>query len=105
MHGDIHRFVGSVAGSTHFSPSVGEAVCDPLFPLFHSFLEFVRLLRADCYQFDTIPNDRLQDWQPWAYQYIDTGLDYKMDFSCLCDSSDGEHKRYQNAKFYENLRF
>jgi len=96
MHGDIHRFVGSISHNpgTHFSPDAGEAVCDPLFPLFHSFLEYIRLLHTDCYQFDLIPNDQLQDYQPWSYEYIDTTLDYTMDFSCLCDDTDGEHKRY-----------
>jgi len=94
MHGDIHRFVGSIAGQTHFNPSVGEAVCDPVFPLFHSFLEYIRLLRTDCHQFDRIPSDGLDDCEPWCYEEIDTSLDFPMDFSCLCDNTDGELERY-----------
>ncbi len=68
-------------------------MCDPLFPLFHSFLEFIRLLRTDCYQFDLVPNDAIMDYAPLSYQYIDTDIDYPMDFSCLCDNTDGEKIR------------
>ena len=82
MHGDIHRFVGSVNG-THFNPLVGEPIADPLFALFHSFLDYVRLLRQDCYQFDMVAADALDDRMPYSFEVINTTLDYKMAFGAF----------------------
>jgi len=93
MHGDIHDFIASVGYHTHFSTADGEAVCDPLFPLFHSFLDYIRLLHIDCNQFDVVAAEDLDDFMPFSYEIIDTELDFPMDFSCLCDNSDGEKKR------------
>jgi len=87
LHSQIHLFVGSVH-HVHFNPKVGDQVADPLFPVFHSFLEYVRLLREDCYEFDKIEPSHLDEWMPYTFKEVNTSLDYEMDFSALCDPKD-----------------
>ena len=58
--------------------------------MFHTFIEIVRLLREDCYQFDTIAADDLDDYMPYSYEVINCSLDFPMDFSILCDGTDDE---------------
>jgi len=92
MHGRIHEFIGGVS-NTHFHPTGGSALVhdgepaeDPLFPLFHAFIDYIQMLRADCYQYDLINLDDLDQYIPWAYAEVGgTQLDYLMDFSVLCE--------------------
>ena len=53
----------------------------------------VRLLREDCYEFDLIPKDDLDDYMPYSYEVINCSLDFPMDFSILCDGSNDEGYR------------
>jgi len=98
-HEYIHNFIGSVEGQTHFNPTQGEPEVDPLFPLFHAFIDFLRLLRTDCWQFDLIDVEDLDDSIPYSFNVSrDTegtliDLDYAMTFSVLCDGTDGEGVR------------
>merc|ERR1712087_406242 len=93
-HGDVHNFIGSVAEHTHFSGTAGEPEVDPLFPLFHTFITYLTLLRADCNQFDLVNADHLEDHIPYSYSDSeDCTLDYEMEFSILCDETDGERSR------------
>jgi len=94
LHATVHNFVGT--DDTHFAVSGGYQAFDPLFPLFHSFIEYVRLLRTDCYQFDLVATEDLDDFIPYAFDNAygrNVTLNYPMDFSALCDGSNGENKR------------
>ena len=94
-HAEIHTFIGS-ANKTHFNPNTGEPDVDPLFPLFHSFIDYIRLLREDCYQFDLVPTDNLEDYIPFAFgpcSAENIQLDFEMTFSVLCDGTNHEGKR------------
>merc|ERR1719356_1780507 len=92
IHASIHDFVGSIA-NIHFNREQGQPSADPLFPLFHMFIEIVRLLREDCYQYDTVNMFDLEDYMPGSYEVINCSLDYAMDFSILCDETGGQPKR------------
>merc|ERR1719419_2190938 len=89
LHGDVHNFIGSVQG-THFYTSAGDSTADPLFVLFHNFVDLIRLLHEDCWELDTVPLMKLQDKMPLSYQCGDEcqalghGLDDAIDFSALC---------------------
>jgi len=101
MHGDIHRFIGSVP-YTHFYASDGSSVetgtvdgettsdpgSDPLFILFHSFLDYVRLLRTDCWNFDKVALDDLDQYMNYSFETMDTSLDYEMNFKEICTDLD-----------------
>ena len=97
-HAQIHVFVGS-ANYTHFHPTFshvpksgglvvqrGQPAEDPLFLLFHAFIDYIGMMRADCNQYDLVNADDLDEYEPWAYAE-DGGcsLDYLMDFSLLCE--------------------
>jgi len=97
MHGHIHQFFATKS-FTHFNPGTGEPAADPLFAIFHSFIEYIRLLRQDCYQFDLIPSDELEFHMPYAYEVENCSLDFGMDFSILCDGTNGEGKRMCSTK-------
>ena len=92
IHASIHDFVGSIS-DVHFNRLEGQPSADPLFPLFHMFIEVVRLMREDCYQWDKVNMFDLDQYQPYAYSVINTSLDYAMDFSILCDQTDGQELR------------
>jgi len=93
-HSNIHMFIGSVKHHTHFNPDKGEPEVDPIFPLFHTFIDYIRLMRADCYEFDTVAADDLDETIPFGYsQSENQTLDYPMMFSALCDNSDDEGAR------------
>jgi len=67
------------------SHPIGEPTEDPLFVLFHSFIDYVQMLRADCNQYDLINVNDIENHMPWAYdEYGGTDLDYWMDFGPLC---------------------
>ncbi len=89
MHSAVHYFVGGVNG-THFSPVGGEPLEDPLFVLFHSFIDYVRLMHEDCYQFDTVSPDDLELAMPYSFEEQNCSLDFKMDFGVLCNDSTAE---------------
>ncbi len=92
MHSVVHNFVGSVHG-THFNTEDGEQTSDPVFPLFHSFIEYLRLMHTDCYEFDTIPASDLDSCVPYCFDNAygrNITLDYAMDFSALCDGNSGQ---------------
>ncbi len=55
--------------------------------MFHAFIDYVRLLRTACYQFDAVSADDLDDLMPFSYDVVNCTLDYKMDFSILCDGT------------------
>ena len=42
-HSKVHDFVAADT-TNHFNVNSGQQAFDPLFPLFHSFIEYVRLL-------------------------------------------------------------
>merc|ERR1712241_405178 len=98
FHGDIHSFFGSKAGTHFCGDGNGAPTYEPLFPLFHTFIEYLRLLHEDCNQFDTVNADDLDDLQPFAYDPEYKGssipLDYVMDYSVLCDESNGKKKAF-----------
>ena len=84
MHGGVHWFFATLSG-THFNQIAGQVAADPLFPIFHAFIDYVRLMRTDCYQFDTVSTDDLDDYMPYSFEVVNCSLDFKMDFSILCD--------------------
>ena len=88
MHGGVHWFFATVNG-THFNQMAGQVAADPLFPVFHAFIDYIRLMRTDCYQFDLVAASALDSAMPYSY-YADPAqcaLDYAMDFSILCDGT------------------
>jgi len=95
MHGDIHRFVGSVP-YTHFyvndgssnETGVSDPSSEPLFVLFHSFLDLVRLLRTDCWNFDKVALLDLEQYMNASYENVNASLDYEMDFNQICTEID-----------------
>jgi len=95
IHGDIHSFFGSKFG-THFCGSGGGApTYEPLFPLLHTFIDYISRIRTDCYDFDEIDLDGIDDYMPYAYDTsygnTTTPLDYVMSFTVLCDETN--HKK------------
>jgi len=93
-HSNIHTFIGSVEGKTHFNPVTGEPEVDPLFPLFHAFIEYVRLMRQDCYEYDKMAATEWDSWLGYVYgNNANMTLDYNMTFSVLCDGSNGQRVR------------
>ena len=64
--------------------------------MFHTFIEYLRLLHQDCNQFDTVSTDDLDDLIPYSYDPTykggNTTLDYVMDYSVLCDETGGKKK-------------
>jgi len=95
MHGHIHQFIGTIA-NTHFHPEGGKPAVDPLFPVFHAFIDYIRLMRTDCWDFDLIAVEDLDKHDPYAYTAVhghNTSLDYPMDFSILCDETGGKSPR------------
>lgn len=98
-HAYIHEFIGSVEHKTHFNPTYGEPEVDPLFPLFHAFIDYVRLMHTDCYQYDLIAADDLEECTPNCFKddtddkNVTIDFDYVMTFSVLCDGTNHEGKR------------
>ena len=76
----------STKSDTHFNTYGGYPPADPLFVLFHSFLDYTRLLHTDCYGFDEMPSDELDDHMPYSFEVVETDLDYVMEFGVLCDT-------------------
>jgi hypothetical protein len=89
MHGDIHSFFGAKAGTHFCGDSNGSPTYEPLFPVFHTFIDMALRLRTDCFDFDLLDADSIQDYEPYAfdssYGGVDVSLDYVMDFSVICD--------------------
>ena len=104
VHGKIHEFFGSPEG-THFHPTrgslenpEGEPAEDPMFALFHAFIDYIQMLRADCNQYDVVSADDLDGYVPWAYsEYGGCGLDYLMDFSVLCEEGTDRFCTYNSV--------
>jgi len=84
VHRNVHNFIGYDT-ATHMNLE-GTPASDPLFVLFHTFLDFARVLRADCYDFDKVPNDELEECTPNCFEVFNTTLDFEMEFSLLCDA-------------------
>ena len=96
-HSFTHTFIGSVEGKTHFNPNQGEPEVDPLFPLFHTFIDYIRLMRQDCYDYDLVNAEDLESVMPMAYK--DSGnmsLDYAMLQQRCCWTL--STNQYQNLK-------
>ena len=95
-HAYIHEFVGSVEHHTHFNPTAGEPEVDPLFPLFHAFIDYIRLMHTDCYNYDQIAAEELEECLPNCFktdtddQGTTIDFDYVMTFSVLCDGTNHE---------------
>ena len=83
LHRNVHNFIGYDT-ATHFNV-LGCPAADPLFVLFHTFLDYVRVMRADCADYDKIPNDKLEECEPDCFEVFNTTLDYEMVFTLLCD--------------------
>lgn len=80
------------------SHPIGEPTEDPLFALFHSFIDYVQMLRADCNQYDLINTDEIENYMPWAYdEYGGTDLDYFMDFGPLCEEGTDRFCTYNSV--------
>ena len=93
MHTYTHKFIASVP-DTHFY-AANDSAADPLFPLFHSFLDYVRLLHTDCWDFDKVALDDLDQYIPYSFETLkDVDLDYEMNFKGLCEEMDGEVKTF-----------
>ena len=96
FHGYVHSFFGSAAGTHFCGDGNGSPTYDPLFPVFHTFIEYLRLLHEDCSQFDTVSPEELDDLQPYSfdatYKSGNISLDFAMDFSILCDETNGKKK-------------
>lgn len=80
---------------THFcGDGKGAPTSDPLFPVFHAFIEYLRLMHQDCSEFDLVPADKLEDYVPFSYNPTyasgNISLDFVMDFSILCDESNNK---------------
>ena len=79
---------------------------DPLFPLFHAFIDYIRLLREDCYDFDLLAHDAIEVAIPYAYgDKMNMTLDFSMNFSILCDGTDGESMKRMCADVDITPRF
>ena len=100
MHSAVHYFVGGVNG-THFSPVGGEPMEDPLFVLFHAFIDYVRLMHEDCYQFDTVGPDDLDLSMPYSYEVQNCSLDFAMDFGVLCNDTSSERFCSTHVRLHE----
>jgi len=89
-------FFGAKAGTHFCGDGNGEPTYEPLFPVFHTFIEYLRLLHQDCNQFDLVSADDLDDLMPYSfdptYKGANVSLDYVMDYSLLCDESNGKKK-------------
>ena len=94
-HAHIHQFIGTIEG-THFHPHYGSPTVDPLFPVFHSFLDYIRIMRTDCWDFDLVSADDLDECDPYCFEDVyddNVTLDTNLNFSILCDESGGKSPR------------
>lgn len=87
IHVNVHNFIGH-ENLTHFNTYHGRPPADPLFVLFHTFLDYVRVLHQDCYDFDKLGVHHLEREFPYSYKVMFTDLDYVMRFGVLCDAED-----------------
>jgi len=87
IHVNVHNFIGHEDG-THFNTDTGRPPADPLFVLFHCFLDYARVLHQDCYQFDKVNVNDLEDYMPYSYKTVYTDLDYVMRFGVLCKAEE-----------------
>ena len=69
----------------------GASPADPLFFLFHSFLDYIRLMRTDCWEFDQVPLDKVEDYSPYSWsvnsQYPDLSMDDAMEWEHICTAA------------------
>jgi len=86
IHVNVHNFIAHES-NTHFNTDTGRPPADPLFVLFHAFLDYVRVLHTDCYDFDRVGSMHLEDYFPYSYHVIYTDLDYVMRFGVLCETA------------------
>jgi len=87
IHVNVHNFIAHES-NTHFNTDTGRPPADPLFVLFHAFLDYVRVLHTDCYDFDRVGSMHLEDYFPYSYHVIYTDLDYVMRFGVLCETAE-----------------
>jgi len=92
LHGYIHVFVGqSSCWRCDTQMGGGASPADPLFFLLHSFLDYVRLLRTDCWQFDRIPLHDLDQYDPYSWtatsSFPDLSMDSVMRYLDICSAS------------------
>jgi len=91
-HGRVHKFFAMSNESHMWANNAAE---DPLFTLLHSFLDYVRMMRTDCLEYDLVANDRLEEYIPLAFDgyvldnFYDVAvkpkLDTEMEFVHICE--------------------
>eukprot|EP00483_Globobulimina_turgida_P009349 UN09368 len=68
---------------------------DPLFVLLHSFVDYVRFMRSDCFDYDKIGIDELDEYIPFVFDSykldednidIKPTLDTPMGFAFICEN-------------------
>ena len=74
LHADIHKIVARNNGSHMWSYNAPE---DPLFVLFHSFIDYIRAMRQDCFQFDQVGVAELDEYIPFVYDNFVTDREDK----------------------------
>ena len=92
-HGKIHKFFAANNESHMWSNNAAE---DPIFVLLHSFIDYIRFMRSDCWNYDELALKELDEYIPFAfdgYDAFDIGtfkpaLDTNMSFAYICDLND-----------------
>jgi len=100
FHGKVHKLFAADSQSHMFSNNAAE---DPLFVLLHSFLDYLRSLRQNCWHFDFEADavQTLQDHVPFAFDSYDVAgadgelqstfkpqLDTPLRFELICNLKD-----------------
>eukprot|EP01083_Nonionella_stella_P070585 188951_1 len=93
IHGKIHKLFAQTNASHMYSNNAME---DPIFVLLHSFVDYIRLMRQDCWQYDQVSPDELDAYMPFVFDRYTVemgdeldfkpGLDTKMQFASICDN-------------------
>jgi len=102
-HGKIHKFFAAGNTSHMWSNNAAE---DPLFVLVHSFVDYIRAMRQDCWDYDRVDVASLDELIPFAFDgyqvdqiqdeddyYFKPTLDTKMSFVFICTEVHGAYCR------------
>eukprot|EP01083_Nonionella_stella_P137933 419667_1 len=93
IHGSVHRLFAMNNESHMYSNNAAE---DPVFLLLHSFVDYIRFMRTDCWQYDQLNIHEIDEYIPYAFdgffmefsntdQLKKVRLDSVMDFAMVCD--------------------